>query len=117
MKLKLLIIALLLSSSVMAQKPTSGGTHNLGPAKNVDLSSTSGTFRLGSLPKTQSSYWMADWSKYKTGGNSFLMVMKSPGITLMKISDIDSTGTYKVWFDKRAIKYTSDSTFTLQAKP
>lgn len=47
---------------------------------------------------------------------TFFTIMSDPKVLLKVTESKDSLKVYKVWFDKKAITWTSDSTFTLRVK-
>lgn len=102
MKIILTVLALIIFQSGMAQnKPPqdtikqSVGKLTTGSFK-FDTKAYSGSILAVNPPK-QSYYFIA-----------------RKNITVITISPPDSTGLYKVWFDKKEVTFTSDSTFTFK---
>lgn len=104
MKAKLLIIACLLSSSVMAQnvslKPDTAKTSLYG-TQVISSGSSTPTLSINTIKGIQAT-------------NTWTFTTKNKA--LMIIMDQKPDSTYHVWFDKRLITWTSDSTFILKRK-
>lgn len=99
--MKYIIIALLLSSSVVAQTKY---TPKLSGTITLDSASTFGA----------SQYY--DFSKsFINPVREYHLLIGSNKI-LMKVSQKDQDNEFKVWIDKKAIVWTSDSAFILKPK-
>lgn len=103
----LTVFALLLSSSVIAQN------------KSVTQDTSKRFGKLGAFTTkgvSQGNGFITD-GYFTRSAETKLILLRSEPRTLMTVTQRDSSGVYKVWFDKRAVKFTSDSTFTITEKP
>ena len=107
MKTLTIILACLLSSSVMAQ------------TKEVKLLPSIDTRFI----PADSSYYLKDWTTGNGAVNTFIGLKKPLTYTwmteakkAMEVTEKDSLGNIKVWIDPKRITWTSDSTFVIKTR-
>ncbi len=105
----LILIACLLGSSAMAQNKDSVSFKYKGGESQKGILTGSSATRWEMLPNASS------YSIKPARVAYFQMFSKGSKILMTIPNPPDSSGVFKVWFDKRAFTLTSDSTFTIQA--
>lgn len=125
MKHTLTLIACLLSMNAMGQTgQTFPGEFKLLPLINSGISCAVyhadgicdyNNTRIDSLNFGSSAKWAPYTIKGMPVTGSWTFATKHK--TLMTITDQKTDSTYHVWIDKKAITWTSDSTFILKRKP
>lgn len=105
MKTKLTLIAILFSLTAMAQTQIKSYTSDY---FKIDTLKSAGYAWAGDASLLARPVIKSNWSQHWQLSTDYKLIMT--------ISDQKPDSTYHVWIDKKAIQWTSDSTFILKRK-